>query len=129
MFGLSQHAHRRRPHWISDYGDAGGPRSQATRYPYPCFGTCNPDFKASGGHTNVDNKQHGLLNPDGPDSGDLPNVYAGVDGIVRVELFATRVNVSTIMDEDGSAIVVHENRDDHTTQPIGGAGGALPAEC
>lgn len=70
-----------------------------------------------------------MLNPDGPDSGDLPNVYAGVDGIVRVELFATRVNVSTIMDEDGSAIVVHENRDDHTTQPIGGAGGALPAEC
>ena len=29
------------------------------------IGSCSPDFKASGGHINVDNKQHGLLNPDG----------------------------------------------------------------
>ncbi len=92
-------------------------------------GTCNPDFKASGGHINLDNKQQWIAQPRRPDNGDLPNVYAGVDGTVRAELFATRVNVLTIMEEDSSAIVVQENRDDHATQPIGGAGGALPAEC
>ncbi|HBJ40113.1 MAG TPA: hypothetical protein DDZ20_04910 [Hyphomonas sp.] len=26
------------------------------------------------------------------------------------------------MDEDGSALIIHEAEDDHMTQPIGGAG-------
>ena len=88
-------------------------------------GTCTPDFKASGGHINVDNRQHGLLNPDGPDNGDLPNIYATVDGAVQSELFTTLVDPDLLMDDDGSAIVIHENRDDHTSQPIGGAGGRV----
>ncbi len=89
------------------------------------IGSCSPDFKASGGHINVDNKQHGLLNPDGPDNGDLPNIYAAADGTVQAELFTTRAGPDMLMDDDGAAIVVHENRDDHTTQPIGGAGGRV----
>ena len=89
------------------------------------IGSCSPDFKASGGHINVDDKQHGLLNPDGPDNGDLPNIYAAADGTVQAELFTTRAGPDMLMDDDGAAIVVHENRDDHTTQPIGGAGGRV----
>ncbi len=88
-------------------------------------GTCMPDFGASGRHINVDNRQHGLLNPDGPDNGDLPNIYAAADGTVRAELFTTLVDPDLLMDDDGSAIVIHENRDDHNTQPIGGAGGRI----
>ena len=88
-------------------------------------GACTPDFKASGGHINVDNRQHGLLNPDGPDNGDLPNIYATADGTVQAEFFTTLVSPELLMDDDGSAIVVHENRDDHNTQPIGGAGGRI----
>ena len=88
-------------------------------------GTCTPDFKASGGHINVDNRQHGLLNPDGPDNGDLPNIYATADGAVQAELFTTLVDLDMLMDDDGSAIVIHENPDDHKTQPIGGAGGRI----
>ena len=88
-------------------------------------GTCAPDFKASGGHINVDDKQHGLLNPDGPDNGDLPNIYADADGAVQAELFTTLVDPEMLMDDDGSAIVIHENADDHSTQPIGGAGGRI----
>ena len=88
-------------------------------------GACSPDFGASGGHINPDGRQHGLLNPDGPDDGDLPNVYAGEDGTVRAELFTTRADAAVIMDQDGAAIVVHESGDDHTTQPIGGAGGRV----
>ena len=88
-------------------------------------GMCMPDFKASGGHINVDNRQHGLLNPGGPDNGDLPNIYATADGTVQAELFTTLVDRDLLMDEDGSAIVIHENPDDHNTQPIGGAGGRI----
>lgn len=89
------------------------------------IGSCSPDFKASGGHINVDNKQHGLLNPEGPDNGDLPNIYVAPDGTAQAEMFTTLVDADMLMDDDGSAIVVHENRDDHITQPIGGAGGRV----
>lgn len=98
-------------------------------------GSCEPDFKASQGHINLLGRKHGLLNPEGPDNGDLANIYAHSDGSVRAELLAVGVAVShefaemrgvaELLDEDGSAIVVHENTDDHMSQPIGGAGGRI----
>ena len=99
-------------------------------------GTCEPDFKASKGHINISGAQHGLLNPDGPDNGDLPNIYANADGSVQAELYTTSVyfkgmmgqpgdSIAALMDEDGSALVVHAMGDDHVTQPIGGAGGRV----
>ena len=30
-----------------------------------------------------------------------------------------------LLDEDGSAVIIHEQPDDHLTQPIGGAGGRI----
>lgn len=93
-------------------------------------GSCNPDFKAAGGHINHNLAKHGLKNPEGPDNGDLPNLYAASDGSARAEFFTTRVSVSgnampALLDEDGSAVIIHENPDDHMTQPIGGAGGRI----
>ena len=94
-------------------------------------GTCeDPDegFMASGGHLNPDGKKHGLMNPEGPDAGDLPNIIVREDGTVQVELFSHLASLhgnggrAAIFDEDGAAFVIHENRDDHFTQPIGGAG-------
>ena len=97
------------------------------------IGTCTPDFKASAGHINIHDRQHGLLNPDGPDNGDLPNIYVASDGVAEAELFTTRVTLSDggmgdaalLFDDDGSALVIHEAPDDHMTQPIGGAGGRI----
>ncbi len=95
------------------------------------IGTCeDPDegFVASGGHLNPDGKQHGLMNPDGPDNGDLPNIIVREDGTVQVELFTHLASLhgangrAALFDEDGAAFVIHDNRDDHFTQPIGGAG-------
>jgi Cu-Zn family superoxide dismutase len=93
-------------------------------------GACTPDFKAAKGHVNPDKVQHGLRNPDGPDNGDLPNLFVGADGTAMAEFFTTRVSVATgdtppLLDEDGSAVIIHENRDDHMAQPIGGAGGRI----
>lgn len=90
-------------------------------------------FKASGGHINPDNMEHGLLNPNGPDRADIPNIFAGADGRATAEIFTSVVSLfpsegaaaadaHPIIDEDGFAVVVHANPDDHMSQPIGGAG-------
>jgi len=93
-------------------------------------GACSPDFKAATGHINPDGARHGLRNPEGPDNGDLPNLYVATDGSARAEFFTTLVSVSeggmpALLDGDGSAVIIHENPDDHMTQPIGGAGGRI----
>lgn len=93
-------------------------------------GACAAPFTSSGGHINHGEPKapHGLLNAQGPDDGDLPNVYAGADGKVNAELFTTRARISSegpgqwLWDADGSAVIIHANPDDHSSQPIGGAG-------
>ncbi len=94
-------------------------------------GTCEDPgegFVASKGHLNPDGKEHGLMNPAGPDAGDLPNLVVLADGSVKMEMFTMLASLggaegrATILDEDGAALVIHINRDDHITQPIGGAG-------
>lgn len=80
-------------------------------------------FKASGAHAGHGNGAlHGLLNPSGPETGDLPNIYAAADGAARAELFIAGMKVIDLVDGDGTAILVHAAEDDHMAQPIGGAG-------
>ena len=93
-------------------------------------GQCAAPFTSAGAHINhTDPKTpHGLLNAEGPDDGDLPNIYADAAGQVRAELFTTRARIAAegpgqwLWDADGSALVIHANADDHASQPIGGAG-------
>ncbi len=81
-------------------------------------------FERAKAHVNHDNAKHGLLNPDGPDEGDLPNVYANADGSVNAEVTSDTplTGEGALRDSDGSALIVHANEDDHQTQPIGNAG-------
>lgn len=93
-------------------------------------GTCSDHdsgFKASGGHLNPDDRKHGLLNDEGPDAGDFANFHVNSDGSARVQLLNERASLSgetgaKILDDQGAALVIHENPDDHKAQPIGGAG-------
>ena len=90
-------------------------------------GNCSDpgQYQLSKGHVNHENAKHGLLNPDGPDEGDLPNVYANADGSVNAEVSSEGIVLSGeqgLKDADGSALVIHANEDDHTSQPIGNAG-------
>jgi Cu-Zn family superoxide dismutase len=88
-------------------------------------------FVASKGHLNPSGKEHGLMNPAGPDSGDLPNLIVRDDGTVQAEMFTTLASLGAsqtrgkLLDEDGAALVIHTNRDDHISQPIGGAGSRI----
>lgn len=84
-------------------------------------------FEKSKAHVNHDQSKHGLLNPDGPDEGDLPNVYANADGSVNAEVSSETplTGEGGLRDGDGSALIIHVGEDDHTTPPIGGAGARL----
>jgi Cu-Zn family superoxide dismutase len=99
-------------------------------------GDCSdPKFMTSGGHMNhgESKKPHGLLNPAGPDYGDMVNLYAAADGSAHAQVFSNAVRLDAgpsaseqaLRDADGSALVIHANPDDHMSQPIGGAGGRI----
>ena len=81
-------------------------------------------FANSKAHVNNDQSKHGLLNADGPDEGDLPNIFAATDGSANTEVSSETSlgGEGCLKDPDGSALVFHAKEDDHTSQPIGGAG-------
>jgi Cu-Zn family superoxide dismutase len=93
-------------------------------------GTCEDDgFQASGSHVGHAEGGHGLLNPQGPEPGDLPSLFAPPSGGFTVELFSPFLTLgqhvrdrASILDADGAALIIHANHDDQTSQPIGGAG-------
>ncbi|WP_235399128.1 superoxide dismutase family protein [Sphingomonas sp. SRS2] len=94
-------------------------------------GDCSDQgFQKSGAHINHEDHKtpHGLLNPEGPDFGELPNIHVAADGTVNAEAFSALVSLDAassrpnLLDADGSALVIHASPDDHVTQPIGGAG-------
>lgn len=92
-------------------------------------GRCEgPSFTSAGAHVNHDEpRPHGLLNSDGgPDLGDLQNVYAHADGSAMAEVYLSGAGLDMrgmdLLDQDGLSFLVHANRDDHVSQPIGGAG-------
>lgn len=89
----------------------------------------NADFTSAGGHVHPGGDRiHGLLNHKANEFGDLPNLHVGADGRGAAEVLSTFVSLAglsanpRLLDEDGSAIVIHADPDDHMSQPIGGAG-------
>ena len=88
-------------------------------------GACTPDFSAAGDHFNPSGEGHGLLHADGAHAGDLPNLYAGADGVARADYFTAKITLSadaddSIFDADGSAIIIHAKPDSYGADP--GAG-------
>jgi Cu-Zn family superoxide dismutase len=81
------------------------------------------DFTSAGGHTHGAAKPvHGLLNPSANETGDLPNLYVDAQGVGNTEAYTSLVTLASLKDADGSSVVIHAGPDDHTSQPIGGAG-------
>jgi len=97
------------------------------------IGDCSAeDFSSAGDHIDPENDNaHGLDHPDGPEEGDLRNLLVDSDGVAD-QNFGTRLLLQgeagarpKLLDADGSAIVIHENRDDQSTQPGGGSGARI----
>lgn len=84
-------------------------------------------FKTAGGHWNPKTRKHGYESPDGYHAGDLPNVVAGEDRQVTAEMLLPGATVrpgeaSSLLDADGSSIVLHAGPDDYHTDPAGSSG-------
>lgn len=94
-------------------------------------GTCDPaqKFTTSGGHFAAGQLQHGLMVMGGPHGGDMPNQHVGSDGTLTTQVLNTGVTLSpgprSLLDADGSALVIHAAADDYTSQPAGNAGGRI----
>jgi Cu-Zn family superoxide dismutase len=89
-------------------------------------GQCEPpDFKSAGAHFNPDGTKHGIMNPEGPHAGDMPNLHVPEGGKLSVEILNTLVTLDgerALLDDDGSALVIHAGPDDYASDPAGHAG-------
>ena len=89
-------------------------------------GQCQAPFTTAGAHFNPLKREHGLMNKKGHHAGDLPNITVGADGKAQFEALSADLTLgkgkASVMDKDGSSVVVHAKADDHTSGPAGNAG-------
>ena len=95
-------------------------------------GACEPQtgFTTSGGHVMGGARhEHGFLNAKGAHEGDMPNIFVPEAGFAVMETFVPGVTLGAgpggLGDADGAAVIIHDAPDDHTSQPIGGAGARI----
>lgn len=91
-------------------------------------GQCEAPFTSAGGHWNPTDRQHGSENPEGPHFADMPNIMVAADSSVSVMTRTpggTLRGENALLDDDGSAIVVHAGPDDYKSDPAGDAGARI----
>ena len=107
-------------------------------------GACDPGgdqpFASAGGHYNPTGAKHGgpagttgeaagaMGTPAGAatgHAGDLGNILADDGGRGRLQITTDRFRLAELGDADGSALVIHQNRDDLVTDPTGNSGGRI----
>jgi len=86
-----------------------------------------PDFKTAGGHFNPHAKKHGLKSPEGAHAGDLPNLVVGPDGAGKLSgtlggATLDQGNPSSLLNTNGTTIIIHAKADDEVTDPTGNSG-------
>ncbi|GAA0500204.1 superoxide dismutase [Cu-Zn] [Salinibacillus aidingensis] len=92
------------------------------------FPKCDgPDFKSAGNHLNPDSKLHGLMHPEGPHLGDMPNIEADPDGKlsdveVTVQEATLKDGKKSLLKGEGTSLIITEEQDDGITQPAGNSG-------
>jgi superoxide dismutase, Cu-Zn family len=84
-------------------------------------------FKSAGDHYAPQGRnEHGFHTTGGPHAGDMPNQFVGESGRLRAHVLNERVTLVpgkvSLLDADGTAIVVHAAADDYRTQPSGNSG-------
>ncbi len=110
------------------------------------IGVCDPTgdtpFASAGGHYNPTGAMHGGP-PDGaagtpaasPEmatpgatmghAGDLGNILVDEAGMGELQIETDRFRLAELRDADGSALVIHADRDDLQTDPSGNSGGRI----
>jgi len=96
-------------------------------------GRCDPpEFESAGDHYNPTGAQHGMPDTDqDPEDqehhvGDMLNQTVNDQGMLDTVMVNYTATLSegptTLLDEDGSALVIHADPDDYESQPAGNAG-------
>jgi Cu-Zn family superoxide dismutase len=96
-------------------------------------GRCDPpDFTSAGGHYNPADARHGMPDADAdmqdPDhhAGDMLNQTADdqgtIDSLIVNRSVTLRDGPNRLLDEDGTAFIIHAQPDDYESQPSGNAG-------
>jgi len=80
-------------------------------------GICDPaapagPFTSAGGHFSVVGQDHGAH------TGDLPSLLVMEDNSARLEFVTDRFEVADLRDADGSAVMVHADRDNFANIPL-----------
>lgn len=93
-------------------------------------GKCEgPKFESSGGHWNPMARQHGLENPMGTHSGDMPNLEASASGTAAYSYTIKGASLEggplAVLDADGTSVIIHAKADDNKTDPSGNSGDRL----
>jgi Cu-Zn family superoxide dismutase len=92
-------------------------------------GRCEGDFESAGAHLNPAGGRHGLGSPGGMHAGDLPNLHIPASGALEAELFAPQLTLGegkgSLLDADGSTVVLHAAPDDYRSDPAGAAGARI----
>lgn len=87
-------------------------------------------FQSAGGHIQSEDQVHGLYNDD-PHYGDMSNLVISPTGGADAEKFNARVMLNegdgeqVLMDDDGFAVMIHQNEDDHVSEDGGGTGARI----
>ena len=79
--------------------------------PDPADPTKTGDFLSAGGHLAADGQVHG------DHDGDLPPLLVAADGTASLTFATDRVAVEDVLDEDGTAVMVHADRDNFASIP------------
>jgi Cu-Zn family superoxide dismutase len=74
-------------------------------------GICVPPFTSSGGHFSLPDQTHG------DHAGDLPSLLVNEDGTGELHFATDRFTLNDLFDADGSALMVHEGRDNYANIP------------
>jgi superoxide dismutase, Cu-Zn family len=90
-------------------------------------GACTaPDFESAGSHFNPASKKHGLLNPEGPHAGDMPNLMVKSDGSADTTLTVPASLLAqgpqSMLGAQQRAFIIHADPDDQKTDPSGNSG-------
>lgn len=94
------------------------------------MGVCEPGgaepFSSAGAHWNPTAMMHGGPDDEQHHAGDFGNFMANDEGLAEIEFTTTDFTLgegpTSVSDEDGTAIIVHEGMDDLVTQPSGDSG-------
>lgn len=77
----------------------------------PSDPTKTGDFLSAGGHLATEDQEHG------EHAGDLPSLLVGEDGTASLTFTTDRVSEDDVLDEDGTAVMVHADPDNFANIP------------